>query len=200
MVFELCVICCCVQIDLVRMHLKRSKGRTDSQDVELGMDMMVVFSRDDERKADSAIIARLANKLELHSVVHLNKETLAVRKLVKESAGKNAESIHQGKNAESIHHVIELLSKFRRSAGLEDINVLEDPIVPNAIKKSPSLVIPDEFLCPITLEIMKDPVFIETGQVIFLILVLANSKKITRKCIAVRRINSVFLVFVIKDV
>ena len=141
----------------MRMHLKRSKGRTESQDAELAMDMMVVFSKDDERKADSAIIARLANKLELHSVVHLNTETIAVRKLVRESGGKNGESIQ---------HVIELLSKFRRSAGLEDINVLDDPTFDNALKKSSSLVIPDEFLCPISLEIMTDPVCIENGQVI----------------------------------
>ena len=66
------------------MHLKRSKRRTDTQDIELAMDMMVVFSKDDERNADSAIIVRLAKKLELLTVEDLNAETIAVRKLVKE--------------------------------------------------------------------------------------------------------------------
>ena len=62
--------------------------------------------------------------------------------------------------------MIELLNKFRQSGGLEEINVLDDPIVPKTLEKSPSLAIPHEFLCPITLEIMTDPVFVATGQVI----------------------------------
>ncbi|XP_034675298.1 U-box domain-containing protein 15-like [Vitis riparia] len=143
------------ELDLVRMHLKRSKRRTDTQDIELAMDMMVVFSKDDERNADSAIIVRLAKKLELHTVEDLNAETIAVRKFVKERGGQNAESTQ---------HVIELLNKFRQSEGLEEINVLDDPIVPKTLEKSPSLAIPHEFLCPITLEIMTDPVFVATGQ------------------------------------
>ncbi|KAJ9674963.1 hypothetical protein PVL29_024086 [Vitis rotundifolia] len=143
------------ELDLVRMHLKRCKRRTDTQDIELAMDMMVVFSKDDERNADSAIIVRLAKKLELHTVEDLNAETIVVRKLVRERGGQNAENTQ---------HVIELLNKFRQSGGLEEINVLDDPIVPKTLEKSPSLAIPHEFLCPITLEIMTDPVFVSTGQ------------------------------------
>lgn len=146
-----------IQVDLLHTQLKRSKRRTETQDIELAMDMMVVFSKDeDERNADSAIIVRLANKLDLHSVEDLNAETEAVRKVVKE---------RKGENAESTRHVIDVLSKFRQSGGLEEVNVLEDPTVPKPLKKSPSLVIPHEFLCPITLEIMTDPVIIATGQV-----------------------------------
>ena len=51
------------------------------------MDMMVVFSDNDDRNADSAIIERLAKKLELHSVEDLNIETLAIRNLAAERKG-----------------------------------------------------------------------------------------------------------------
>ncbi|RVW48220.1 U-box domain-containing protein 15 [Vitis vinifera] len=104
------------------MQLKRAKRRTETQDIELAMDLMVVFSKTDDRNADTAILERLASKLELRTVADLKVETVAVRKLVKERAGLSAEA------------------------------------------KVPSLVIPHEFLCPISLEIMTDPVIVATGQ------------------------------------
>ncbi|KAG5127118.1 hypothetical protein JHK82_027953 [Glycine max] len=57
------------------------------QDTELAMDMMVVFSDNDDRNSDSAIIERLAKKLELYSVKDLNIETLAIRNLAAERKG-----------------------------------------------------------------------------------------------------------------
>ncbi|KAF8405535.1 hypothetical protein HHK36_010442 [Tetracentron sinense] len=143
------------QVELMRVQLKRAKRRTDTQDIELAMDMMVVFSKKDDRNADSAIIERLANKLDLHTILDLKAETIAVRKLVKERGGQNAESTQQ---------IIDLLSKFKQIAGIEESNVLDDPVLPKSLEKCPSLLIPHEFLCPITLEVMTDPVIIASGQ------------------------------------
>ncbi|XP_010266170.1 PREDICTED: U-box domain-containing protein 15 [Nelumbo nucifera] len=146
------------QVELMRVQLKRAKRRTDTQDIELAMDMMVVFSKNEDqnenRNADSAILERLAIKLELHTISDLKAETAAVRKLVKERSGQNAESIQ---------HVIDLLSKFKQIAGVEE-NILDEPVLPRSFQKCPSLAIPHEFLCPISLEIMTDPVIIATGQ------------------------------------
>ncbi|OVA00605.1 Armadillo [Macleaya cordata] len=142
------------QVELMRTQLKRAKRRTDTQDIELAMDMMVVFSKTDERNADSAILERLANKLELHTIPDLRTETAAVRKLIKERNGQNAESTQQ---------IINILGKFKQIAGLEEPNVLDD-VPPKTLEKCPSLAIPHEFLCPITLEIMTDPVIIASGQ------------------------------------
>lgn len=145
-------------MDLIAMQLRRAKRRTDTQDIELAMDMMVVFSKKDDRNADSAIIERLAKKLDLHTAEDLKNETVALRKLVKERRTQAAESTQQ---------IIDLLNKFKQIAGVEVTDVLEDPSVPNKmLEKLPSLVIPHEFLCPITLEIMTDPVIVASGQVI----------------------------------
>lgn len=140
------------------MQMRRAKTRTDSQDMELAMDMMMVLSSENDRNADSASIERLANKLGLRTVEDLNTETAAVRKFVKEKRGHNAEATQQ---------VLDILSKFKRFAGIEvdETNVLDDPVVPKALDKCQSLAIPNEFLCPITLEIMTDPVIVSTGQV-----------------------------------
>ncbi|XP_065847828.1 U-box domain-containing protein 15 [Euphorbia lathyris] len=142
------------QVELMRTQLKRSKGRTDTQDMELTMDMMVVLSKDDDRNADGAIIKRLAQKLELHTVEDLNNETIAVRNLVREKGGTGAQNLDQ---------IVDLLNKFKQIVGMEVTDVLSNPIM-RKLEKSPSLIIPHEFLCPITLEIMRDPVIIASGQ------------------------------------
>ncbi|KAK7295120.1 hypothetical protein RJT34_18024 [Clitoria ternatea] len=143
------------QLELMHSQLRRGRRRTDTQDIELAMDMMVVLSDDIDRNVDSAVIERLAQKLELHSVGELNVETLAVRKLATE---------RKGQQVESIQRIIGLLNKFKRIAGMEETNVLDDPATPKTLERCTSLVIPHEFLCPITLEIMTDPVIVASGQ------------------------------------
>ncbi|RDX61251.1 U-box domain-containing protein 15, partial [Mucuna pruriens] len=143
------------QLELMHVQLRRARRRTDTQDIELAMDMMVVFSDDDDRNADSAIIERLAKKLELHSVEDLNVETVAIRNLAAE---------RKGQQAESTKKIIGLLNKFKQIAGMEETNILYDPAMPKMLERCTSLIIPHEFLCPITLEIMTDPVIITSGQ------------------------------------
>ncbi|KAF5951587.1 hypothetical protein HYC85_009531 [Camellia sinensis] len=142
------------QVELMCMQLKRAKRRTDTQDIELAMDMMVVFSENDDRNADNAILERLAIKLELHTIADLKTETIAVRKLV------NKKGAH---TVESNKKIVDLLEKFIHIAGIEEISVLDNP-VSRSLEKCRSLLIPNEFLCPITLEIMTDPVIVATGQ------------------------------------
>ncbi|CAN6866353.1 unnamed protein product [Brassica oleracea] len=132
-------------------QLKKARRRTDTQDIELAVDMMVMFSKTDPRNADSAIIERLAKKLELQTMEDLKTETIAIKTLVQEKGGLSIETKQ---------HIIELLNKFKKLQGVEATDVLYEPV----IKKSTSLILPHEFLCPITLEIMQDPVIIATGQ------------------------------------
>ncbi|CAI9777145.1 unnamed protein product [Fraxinus pennsylvanica] len=143
------------QIELLSVQLKRAKKRTDTQDMELAMDLMVALSTNDDRNADSATIERLANKLGLHTAEELEIESLAIKK-VKERRGCHT--------AESIQQMIDLLNKFKRIARVAEDGLLDDSQVPKTLVKCASIAIPNEFLCPITLEIMKDPVIVATGQ------------------------------------
>ncbi|KAH0857862.1 hypothetical protein HID58_086123 [Brassica napus] len=127
-------------------QLKKARRRTDTQDIELAVDMMVMFSKTDPRNADSAIIERLAKKLELQTMEDLKTETIAIKTLVQEKGGLSIETKQ---------HIIELLNKFKKLQGVEATDVLYEPV----INKSTSLILPHEFLCPITLEIMQDPWF-----------------------------------------
>ncbi|GMN50091.1 hypothetical protein TIFTF001_019243 [Ficus carica] len=142
------------QVELMHMQLRRARRRSETQDMELAMDLMVVFSKKkDDRNADSAILERLANKLELHTIADLKEEAEAVRELVK----------RRRHNAESLQQITDLLVKLREIAGINEA-LLVDGSVSKSLKRCPSSLIPHEFLCPITLEIMTDPVIVASGQ------------------------------------
>ncbi|KAI3797059.1 hypothetical protein L1987_39749 [Smallanthus sonchifolius] len=144
------------QVELMCMQLKRAKQRIDSQDMELTMDMRAVLSFDNARIAECESIEKLANRLPLNTLEDLRIETVAIRKLVKE---------RRGHNAQGTQNIIDLLDRFKRFAGIEQVNVLDDPVPCNrSLQKCASIAIPFEFLCPITLEIMRDPVIVATGQ------------------------------------
>ncbi|WCJ28931.1 U-box domain-containing protein 15 [Euphorbia peplus] len=143
------------QVELMHMQLQRAKRRSDTQDIELAMDTMVVFSRKDDRDVDTAILERLAYKLELHTIADLKAETIAVKKLIKSRDVQNAESIQQIKD---------LLEKLKQISGVDETIKLDGPISSKCLRRCQSLLIPHEFLCPITLEIMVDPVIVATGQ------------------------------------
>ncbi|EOA15163.1 hypothetical protein CARUB_v10028542mg [Capsella rubella] len=143
------------EIDSLCKQLKKAKRRTDTQDIELAVDMMVVFSKTDPRNSDSAIIERLAKKLELQTIDDLKTETIAIKSLIQDKGGLCIETKQ---------HIIELLNKFKKLQGLEATDILYQPVINKAFTKSKSLILPHEFLCPITLEIMQDPVIIATGQ------------------------------------
>ncbi|KAI4973114.1 hypothetical protein ZWY2020_028822 [Hordeum vulgare] len=146
------------QVELMNAQLMRCKKRTDTQDIELSMDLMVILqnNKDEERNADRAILDRLASKLELQMLADLRAETVAIKKLINERNGQHADSTKQ---------IVELLHKFKAIAGIEEKNVLGSEVfVTKSLDKCPSLMIPDDFLCPITLEIMTDPVIVASGQ------------------------------------
>ncbi|XP_038970976.1 U-box domain-containing protein 15-like isoform X1 [Phoenix dactylifera] len=143
------------QVELMNVQLERAKRRTDTQDMELAMDLMVVLSGEEDLDVDRAVLERLASRLQLQALPDLRAETMAIKKLIKDRCSQNAESTQQ---------IIDLLDRFKQIAGIEDSNGLSEVALPKYLEKCPSLVIPNDFLCPISLEIMTDPVIVATGQ------------------------------------
>lgn len=119
------------------------------------MDLMVALSTND-RNAESASMERLACKLSLCTAEELKQETLRIQKLFKERWGISAECQQQ---------VLVLLDKFKRFLGFEENQVVVDGAEVKKLTSPAPVSIPNEFLCPITLEIMTDPVIVATGQV-----------------------------------
>lgn len=145
-----CSISC--QIELVHTQFRRASRRPDSPDLQLDQDLAIAQK---EKDPDPAILKRLSDKLQLRTINDLTKESLALHELVIASGGDPGECFEK---------VSSLLKK------LKDYVLIENPEADTSesekgMMKHRSPVIPDDFRCPISLELMKDPVIVSTGQV-----------------------------------
>ncbi|KAK9061281.1 hypothetical protein SSX86_018461 [Deinandra increscens subsp. villosa] len=138
------------QIELVHVQFKRAKGRMDSPDLQLQRDLAIV-NKGNEPGLET--IKRLSEKLHLTTIDDLKRESDAIHHIV--SADEYPE--------EYIEKMSFLLKEIK------DCVMLGNPEVDNgegekSVMRHRSPVIPDDFRCPISLELMKDPVIVSTGQ------------------------------------
>lgn len=124
----------------------------DPPDLQLQMDLATARG---ERNPDPTVLKRLSEKLYLRTIQDLKRESLAIHDMVIECGGIPEECF-------------EAMSFLLKS--LKDCVIMENPDdeAPESDKsliKHRSPVIPDDFRCPISLELMKDPVIVSTGQV-----------------------------------
>ncbi|XP_021295512.1 U-box domain-containing protein 14 [Herrania umbratica] len=139
------------QIELVHTQFRRASRRPDSPDLQLDQDLAIAQK---EKDPDPAILKRLSDKLQLRTINDLTKESLALHELVIASGGDPGECFEK---------ISSLLKK------LKDYVLIENPEADTSesekdMMKHRSPVIPDDFRCPISLELMKDPVIVSTGQ------------------------------------
>ncbi|KAI3881670.1 hypothetical protein MKW92_001414 [Papaver armeniacum] len=138
-------------IELVHAQFRRAKERSDSPDVQLYMDL---YSAQNERDPDPAILKRLSEKLQLKTINDLKKESLALHEMVISSGGDPGDWLEE---------MSVLLKKLKDSVLAENTGA-ETSDNEKVFMRSRSPVIPDDFRCPISLELMKDPVIVSTGQ------------------------------------
>lgn len=110
----------------------------------------------------------MVEKLELTGIAELTQESLALHEMVTSSGGDPGESIEK---------MSMLLKKIKDFVQTENPDLDAPPATEKNILASCSgqastdknhkvpPVIPDDFRCPISLELMKDPVIVSTGQV-----------------------------------
>ncbi|RWR91593.1 U-box domain-containing protein 14 [Cinnamomum micranthum f. kanehirae] len=139
------------QAELVHAQFKRAKGRLDSPDLQLYMDLNIARSKKDP---DPIILRRLLEKLHLRTIDDLKKESVALHEMVISA---------DGDPGDYLEDMSDLLKN------LKDCLLAEDPEIGasgggKCLPKHRSPVIPDDFRCPISLELMKDPVIVSTGQ------------------------------------
>ncbi|KAI3837207.1 hypothetical protein MKX03_010772 [Papaver bracteatum] len=139
------------QIELVHAQFRRAKERSDSPDVQLYMDLC---SAQNEKYPDPAILKRLSEKLQLKTINDLKKESLALHEMVISSGGDPGDWLEE---------MSVLLKKLKDSVLAENTGA-ETSENEKVFMRSRSPVIPDDFRCPISLELMKDPVIVSTGQ------------------------------------
>ncbi|CAN1150432.1 U-box domain-containing protein 13 [Linum perenne] len=153
------------QVELVLAQFRRAKGRFDPPDLGLYLDLFKLYGSSNDASADPDVLRRLSEKLQLTGIDELTQESLALHEMVSASGGDPGENIEK---------MSMLLKKIKDFIQTENPN-LDAPTRGKGVPPSGSgqasmdgnhkaPVIPDDFRCPISLELMKDPVIVSTGQ------------------------------------
>lgn len=149
------------------MHtqFKRAKERIDAPDLELYEELLSIYDKSIDMDTDVGVLHILCEKLKFMEVEDIKEESLALRRM----AGSHDESVDDTVKKMSI-----LLKKFEHHLQAEYCNISPSSSNKSSThfsdqecteKCSQSPVVPEDFRCPISLEMMKDPVIISTGQV-----------------------------------
>ncbi|KAL3838297.1 hypothetical protein ACJIZ3_022888 [Penstemon smallii] len=143
------------QIELVHAQFKRAIGRMESPDLQLVMDLAAAQMEDDP---EPIVFKRLSEKLHLRNINDIKQESVAIHNMVISCGG-----VPDGVSEEYFETVSYLLRKLKDCVmmGNQDLDASETE---KGSIKHRSPVIPDDFRCPISLELMKDPVIVSTGQ------------------------------------
>ncbi|KAH7440347.1 hypothetical protein KP509_04G103500 [Ceratopteris richardii] len=147
------------QVDLVHGQFKRAKEQVDSQDIQLYGDLMLAISQGKGSDFDLTLLRRLANELQLKTLAELEAEVHALQNLMEK---------HNPEVDGSLEQMLDLMKQMKKAllvGSTERVTALhEEPLSPSDTESICATMIPDDYLCPISLEIMNDPVIIATGQ------------------------------------
>ncbi|RVW56976.1 U-box domain-containing protein 13 [Vitis vinifera] len=152
------------QVELVLSQFRRAKGRADATDAELYEDLVSLYNKSTDAATDPAVLRRLAEKLQLMQIDDLTQESLALHEMV------TASSADPGESIEKMSMLLKKIKDFVQTEN-PDLTATHGKSLPSSCSgqistdgnhKSP--VIPDDFRCPISLELMNDPVIVSTGQ------------------------------------
>ncbi|KAL6606429.1 hypothetical protein ACP70R_042082 [Stipagrostis hirtigluma subsp. patula] len=140
------------QVALVHSQFKRAATRTDTPDTQLLKDLASALAAD--KTCDPAVLTRISHKLQLQTMADMKKESVALHEMVISSGGEPDGCVEE---------MSSLLKK------LKDCVITEAPSTDTLGTRSASIkhrspIIPDEFRCPISLELMQDPVIVSSGQ------------------------------------
>lgn len=147
------------QVELVHAQFKRAKERVDLPDAELYSDLLSAYNKVDDADKDPVILQRLAEKLQLTTISDLKQESLTLHEMVIASGGED-----KGKNIEKMSMLLTKIKDYIQTQNPEMGTPFNTNGQSSNFNNKPS-TIPDDFRCPISLELMKDPVIVSTGQV-----------------------------------
>ncbi|KAM7527794.1 hypothetical protein LguiB_031204 [Lonicera macranthoides] len=131
---------------------------SDEVKEQLYEDMLSIYNKVNDMAADQAVIRRLVDKLQLTGIADLTQESIALHEMV---------TISGGDPGDKIEKMSMLLKKIK------DFVLTENPNIDSRASETPpstgsgpvskdashkTTVVPDDFRCPISLELMKDPV------------------------------------------
>ncbi|XP_064966274.1 protein spotted leaf 11-like [Musa acuminata AAA Group] len=145
------------QVELVRTQFKRAKERLDTSDAELFNDLSSVYGMSIHAKVDPVLLRRLAEMLQLTTIADLKQESLALNELLGDDDRDLGEAIKK------MSVVLKKIEDYMQTQN-PDICIPASAKVFTCDEMAKAPVVPDDFRCPISLELMRDPVIVSTGQ------------------------------------
>jgi hypothetical protein len=143
------------QVALVHSQFKRAATRAaDPPDTQLSKDLSAALAG---TACDPAVLTRISHKLQLQTIADMKKESLALHDMVISSGGQPDGCVDE---------MSSLLKKLKDCVITDTPPAAMDTLTTRSASinhRSP--IIPDEFRCPISLELMQDPVIVSSGQV-----------------------------------
>ncbi|PKA51936.1 U-box domain-containing protein 13 [Apostasia shenzhenica] len=143
------------QVELVHAQFKRAKERVDIPDAELYGDLSCLYDNSSNSNVNPEILARLAAKLQLNTISDLTQESLALHEMVTATGDPE-------RNIEKMSILLKKIKDYVQTQNPEMGTPKVKAFFSDGKQKAP--IIPDDFRCPISLDLMKDPVIVATGQ------------------------------------
>lgn len=160
------------QVALVLAQFRRAKEHFDPPGLELYEHLLSIYNQSCDVNAELAALRLICEKLKYVSVEDIKQESLALHKMIVDEGGcyeKSAQRLSM-----VLKKIEEFLLKesenngggcFEKSTQVLLSGDLPPPTDETCVKSGcQSPVVPEEFRCPISLDLMKDPVIISTGQ------------------------------------
>ncbi|KAK4741666.1 hypothetical protein SAY87_025254 [Trapa incisa] len=152
------------QVDLVRAQLKRAAGKYGPMNSNL---LSRTMSQPSIKDLDLIQSGRAIGTLHIQNTQNVDHEVSAIFRSIPKPIALNRQSSDR-----TITVSTNLMASSKVCSSDADKNVLSastqeentDEKCSKEDKNSGAVTVPDDFLCPITLDIMRDPVIVATGQ------------------------------------
>ncbi|KAI3489983.1 hypothetical protein L1887_45898 [Cichorium endivia] len=151
-------------VAVVLSQFARAKGKFDQSD-ELYEDLFILYDKGTDVAVDPVILRGLVETLELTEGIDIKNESRALKEMVTNCGGDPGESI------EKMLTVLKVIKDFVQGGNQNlDPSLRESPLVDICARQGTietyydNKVVPKEFSCPISLQLMQDPVIISSGQ------------------------------------
>ncbi|EFJ15072.1 hypothetical protein SELMODRAFT_41798, partial [Selaginella moellendorffii] len=142
------------QVELLKLQARRFKLFVDPVELDLQAKLLELLKEFEKKRTPSSDrIEELFKRLLLTSAKECQRELEQLRKLARKSSSRSPKACR----------INSLISFLCFSSCVLYGMVSEDPQLVTSLSLSSSSI-PDEYKCPISLELMRDPVIIATGQ------------------------------------
>ncbi|KAM7464076.1 hypothetical protein LguiA_032197 [Lonicera macranthoides] len=152
------------QVELIHAQFERAKKIINAPYLEQYEEISSIYNQSYDLDTEPDILSMLCKKLEFTNIEDLKEESLALHEMIPDGSGDLKGNIEKMLILlKKIEYFVRTENQKTSIYSFENFSAMtSDRVCTNLSPKLP--VAPDDFRCPISLELMRDPVIICTGQ------------------------------------